>query len=194
MHHEWLWGVGYAALYGLAPQLVAWANLALLVAILALGYAIALRHAGSRLAAGAALWAGAATAHWFFDIRPHEVTLAFVALVILTRERPGAPWLWPPLMVLWANLHGGFVFGFGAIGLFALVETLRRSHSAGRLVIDRLLWLCVAATGLAFLCNPWGWRISVPAATSTRARPIALLGGSHRGFRWTRAPPAGSRG
>jgi tetratricopeptide (TPR) repeat protein len=62
-------------------------------------------------------------------------------------------------MVLWCNLHGGFVFGFGAIGLFALIETLRASFAAKRLSIDVRLWAGVALTGLAFLCNPWGWRI-----------------------------------
>jgi tetratricopeptide (TPR) repeat protein len=68
-------------------------------------------------------------------------------------------------MVLWANLHGGFVFGFGAIGLLALVQTLRRSRAAGRLALDAPTWLCVAATLLALLCNPWGWHIlEYPAA------------------------------
>lgn len=176
MHHEWLWGVGYALLYGVEPQLVAWANLGLLAAILALGYAIGRAHTGSDLASGAALWACAAAAYWFFDIRPHEVTLLFVSLVLWTRERPWAPWLWPPLMVLWANLHGGFVFGFGAIGLLALVETIRRSHDARRLVVERRLWLGVGATALAVLCNPWGWRIlEYPAAYLDAASPYRSI-------------------
>jgi tetratricopeptide (TPR) repeat protein len=176
MHHEWLWGVGCAGLYGLEPQLVARANLGLLVAVLAVGYALARAHVGSGFGAGAGLWACAAAMHWFFDIRPHEITLLFVALVIWTRERAWAPWLWPALMVPWANLHGGFVFGFGAIGLFALVETLRRSASARRLVIDRRLWLGVAATGVAFLCNPWGWRIlEYPAAYLDASSPYRSI-------------------
>jgi hypothetical protein len=62
-------------------------------------------------------------------------------------------------MVLWCNLHGGFVFGFGAIGLFALVETIRASLAAKRVSIDPRLWAGVALTGLGLLCNPWGWRI-----------------------------------
>jgi hypothetical protein len=161
MHHEWLWGVGYWLAYELDPQLVAWANLGLLVAVFAVAFVVARRHCGSAFGAGAALWGAAAASYWFLDIRPHELTLLFVGIVLLTRDKPWAPWLWPPLMVLWCNLHGGFVFGFGAIGLFALIETLRASFAAKRLAIDLRLWTGVAL-GLAFLCNPWGWRISVP--------------------------------
>ncbi|MEX2208591.1 MAG: hypothetical protein WEF50_20435 [Myxococcota bacterium] len=159
MHHEWLWGVGYWLAWEIDPQLVAWANLALLSAVFAVAFEVARRHCGSSFGAGLALWGAAAASYWFLDIRPHELTLLFVGIVLLTRHQPWAPWLWPPLMVLWCNLHGGFVFGFGAIGLFALVETLRASWASRRLSIDRRLWAGVALTGLAFLCNPWGWRI-----------------------------------
>ncbi|HKC51153.1 MAG TPA: hypothetical protein VKF60_10200 [Myxococcota bacterium] len=159
MHHEWLWGTGYWLVYQLAPQAVALANLALIFAVFALWFGVALRHSGSALAAGIALWAAAATCYWFLDIRPHEVTLLFVGIVVATRALPWARWLWAPLMALWCNLHGGFVFGFGAIGLFALVETLESSVESRRLRVDPTLWLGVALAALAFLCNPWGWRI-----------------------------------
>ncbi len=129
------------------------------MAVYAVAFVVARRHCGSAFGAGAALWGAAAASYWFLDIRPHELTLLFVGIVLLTREKSWAPWLWPPLMVLWCNLHGGFVFGFGAIGLFALIETLRASFAAKRLAIDLRLWTGVALTGLAFLCNPWGWRI-----------------------------------
>jgi len=159
MHHEWLWGAGYWLAYEVDPQLVAWVNLALLVAIFGVAFEVARRHTGSSFGAGCALWAAAATSHWFLDIRPHELTLLFVGIVLLSRNARVAPWLWPALMVLWCNLHGGFVFGFGAIGLFALVETIRASLRSKRLAVDARLWIGVALTGLAFLCNPWGWRI-----------------------------------
>jgi hypothetical protein len=40
--------------------------------------------------------------------------------VLLVRDAPAAPWLWPPLVALWANVHGGFVFGIGTIGLLVV--------------------------------------------------------------------------
>lgn len=159
MHHEWLWGVGYWLAWEIDPQLVAWANFALLLAIFALGFEVARQRSGSDFGAVLAIWAAAATCHWFLDIRPHELSLLFLGIFLWTRRAPWAPWLWPALMVLWCNLHGGFVFGFGAIGLFALVETARASLEVRRPVIDARLWAGVALSGLAFLCNPWGWRI-----------------------------------
>jgi hypothetical protein len=173
MHHEWLWGVGYWLAYDVSPQLVAWANLALLVAIFGVGFAVARRHSGSSFGAGCALWAAAATSHWFLDIRPHELTLLFIGIVLWTRNERWAPWLWPPLMVLWCNLHGGFVFGFGAIGLFALVRTVETSLRERRLALDLRLVAGVALTGLALLCNPWGWRIlEYPAAYLDSSSPF----------------------
>lgn len=159
MHHEWLWGTGYWLVYRLSPDAVALVNLALIFAIFAVWWLVAFRHSQSLLAAGIALWATAATCHWFLDIRPHEVTLLFVGLIVATRARPWARWAWAPLMVLWCNLHGGFVFGLGAIGLFAVVETLENSLESRRVRIDRTLWAGVALAALAFLANPWGWRI-----------------------------------
>jgi hypothetical protein len=159
MHHEWLWGTGYWLIYRVAPDAVALANLALLFVIFTVWYEVARRHCGSRLGAGLSLWAAAATSFWFLDIRPHEVTLLFVGVVLATRNLAYARWLWAPLMALWCNLHGGFVFGMGAIGLFALEQTAETSFTERRLRIDATLWLGVALAALAFPCNPWGLRI-----------------------------------
>ena len=176
MHHEWLWGTGYWLVYRISPEAVALVNLALLFAVFGVAWAVALRHCGSRLGAGLALWAAAATSYWFLDIRPHEVTLLFVGVVLLTRQQPFARWLWAPLMVLWCNLHGGFVFGFGAIGLFVAVETLENSLERRRLAADPTLWLGLALAGLAFLCNPWGWHIlEYPAAYLNSDSPFRAI-------------------
>ncbi|MCP5067274.1 MAG: hypothetical protein GY946_11970, partial [bacterium] len=159
MHHEWLWDVLYWAVYRVHPEAVAWFNLAVVFTVYSLAYLVALKSSGSRFAAGAALWMVAASAHWFLDIRAHLTTLLFVGIFLATRDRAWAHWIWPPLMVLWCNLHGGFVFGFGTIGLHVLVLTLRQSYEARALVIPWPLWISVALTGLAFLANPWGYRI-----------------------------------
>ena len=159
MHHEWLWGTGYWFVYRVAPEAVALCNFALIAALFAVWFAVGLRHSRSLLGAGAALWAAAAASYWFLDIRPHEVTLLFVGIVVATRGWQHARWLWAPLMALWCNLHGGFVFGFGAIGLLALVQTLEGSLAARRLRVEPGVWLGVALAALAFLCNPWGYRI-----------------------------------
>jgi tetratricopeptide (TPR) repeat protein len=176
MHHEWLWGTGYWLIYRIRPDAVALANLALLFAIFGVAGFVAWRHTRSALGAGAALWAAAATSYWFLDIRPHEVTLLFVGIVLATRRERFARWLWAPLMALWCNLHGGFVFGFGAIGLLALVETVEDSLEKRRPSVDPTLWLGVALAALAFLANPWGWHIlEYPAAYLNADSPFRSI-------------------
>jgi tetratricopeptide (TPR) repeat protein len=158
-NHEWLWDVIYWAAYRIHPQAVAWFHLGVIVATFSLTYVISRRASGSRLAAGAMLWLVAACAHWYLDIRPHVFTLLLVNIFLLTRKRPWAPWLWPPLVVVWANLHGGFVFGVGAIGLYVLWRTIetrirrRRFDGLGR------EWICVALCLAAMMANPYGYHI-----------------------------------
>jgi tetratricopeptide (TPR) repeat protein len=159
INNEWLWDAIYWAAYRVHPQVVAWLHLGVIVATFSLTYVISRRASGSRLAAGAMLWLVAATAHWYLDIRPHVFTLLLVNVFLLTRQRPWAPWLWPPLVVAWTNLHGGFVFGVGAIGLYVLERTITSSIRKRRLVVAWREWISVALCLAAMLANPHGYRI-----------------------------------
>src|SRR5580693_7144295 len=81
-------------------------------------------------------------------------------------------WLLPPLMLVWVNVHGGFLLGFVLLGIywcsaawqwFRLKEdrfddALRRIR-AGWLV--RALTLTGIVSGLATLVNPYGFRLHV---------------------------------
>lgn len=66
--------------------------------------------------------------------RPHILALPlleiWVAGLVTARENKRAPsFALLPVMTLWANLHGGFVFGFllaGLLGIEALIEDRRR--------------------------------------------------------------------
>jgi tetratricopeptide (TPR) repeat protein len=159
MNHEWGWDVLYWGVYQIHPQAVAWLNLGVVTAIYSLVYVLCRRTSGSSLAAGATLWLVAASAHWFLDIRPHLFTLLFVSVFLLTRKRSWGPWLWPPLVVAWANLHSGFVFGVGAIGLYVLVRTIEASFRDKRIVVLRREWISVALCILAMMANPYGYHI-----------------------------------
>ena len=60
-----------------------------------------------------------------FLARPHvlvlPIMLAWANGLMSASERGQAPSPWLlPLMALWANLHGGFVFGLVLVGAFAL--------------------------------------------------------------------------
>ena len=65
---------------------------------------------------------GASAVSRFFLFRPQLFTFAFFAVfvAVLFRHLAGRParlWVLPLVMLVWANLHGGFVAGLGAIGL-----------------------------------------------------------------------------
>jgi hypothetical protein len=158
-NHEWLWDVLFWSAYRLHPDLVAWIDIAVLLAIFGLVFLAARSLSGSTLAAGIAVWSAVVSAYWFLDIRPHLFTLLFISFVLATYQRRWAPWSWPVLMVLWVNIHAGFVFGLGAIGLLVLTTTIENSLRVRRLVISRPEWLGLALSLVTWLANPWGWRI-----------------------------------
>jgi tetratricopeptide (TPR) repeat protein len=180
MNHEWLWDVLYWSVYSLHPQLVAWLNLGVVLCAYGLLFSVALRASGSLFPSIAAVWLAAGAAHWFLDIRPHLFTLLFVGLFLATRHWRHAPWMWPPLLIVWTNLHAGFVFGLGMIGLHVLGRTVdscwravrsdreaakSRDGGASRTLatlargIPRLEWGCLAAAAVVTLVNPFGIHI-----------------------------------
>ena len=94
--------------------------------------------------------------------RPHAlafpVMVAWVAGLVRAADEKRAPSLWLlPLMVVWANLHGGFTFGImmvGALGLDAIVASPAetRLRTAAR-------WIGFGLLALAAGCvTPYGWQ------------------------------------
>jgi hypothetical protein len=129
--------------------------------------------------------ASAAMIH--FLARPHAVSWLFTVawFNILDRSQrkdydhsPNiephgcALWLLPPLMLVWVNVHGGFLLGFVLLAIFWLsavweysrlkedrLEDALRKIKAGRR--SRHLLLVGAFSALATLANPYGWRLHV---------------------------------
>jgi hypothetical protein len=116
-----------------------------------------------------------------FLARPHVVswlfTLAwFVILESSEREcfennRPtGRLWLLPALMLVWANVHGGFLVGFvllaiffvGAVWTWSATRENRIEQSLLRIAAGKraweLIWVGLASV-MASLINPYGWRL-----------------------------------
>ena len=112
----------------------------------------------------------AATIHLY--ARPHIVSWLFSLLWFVALERWEQPvaqrwlqWFFPASMVLWVNLHGGWIFGLAMLGTYALaefVESLRTADTFARIHTWKracalgwaLLW-----SALATLVNPYGWRL-----------------------------------
>ena len=158
-HHEWGSDVLLAAVYraGGGRALVLLRAL-LFAATMALLARLVWDRFPHPLGLTALLLGAAGTVSFFLNLRPHTftylLTLAFLAAADADR-RGGrrALWAWPPLMVLWVNLHGGFVLGLAVAAFAAAALLLRRgAGAAGR----RRVLLAAGLTALAPLANPYG--------------------------------------
>jgi hypothetical protein len=93
--------------------------------------------------------------------RPHVLALplmvAWVAGLIAAADRSSAPSFWlVPLMALWANLHGGFVFGLMLVAPIALDAVLSADAKLRKSLALRWAAFAVAAL-MASCCTPYGW-------------------------------------
>jgi len=168
---EWLSDVLYALLFqvkGLSA-IVAF-HLALLCLVSAILYRTARLHGGPTMAfAVTCLVMATTTIHWL--ARPHLFTWLFLGVFGFLLERVDVtgdyrllPAL-PVLMILWVNLHPGFVVGLLALGAWsvsALMRCLLADDSEERLRYrNRGLWLWVTlAACLGVTCaNPYLWHV-----------------------------------
>jgi hypothetical protein len=119
-------------------------------------------------------------------IRSHAFTYLFFAywLYLLDKVRAGNNKiivLFPFTMLLWANLHGGFLAGLGIVGVFAVGEFLNRRNPLKYLLI-------LALSGLATLINPYGlkyWSFIISAVSMNRPfvnewAPLNIFGSIHQ--------------
>jgi hypothetical protein len=95
------------------------------------------------------------------QFRPQLYTFIFAAalLALLARHnyRGRAPlWLVVPIMILWANLHGGFAIGIAMLGAYAGVAGLQDLIAGAGFARPFKLALMVLAGTLATLLTPWG--------------------------------------
>jgi hypothetical protein len=74
-------------------------------------------------------------------------------------------WFYPASMLLWVNLHGGWLFGMALLGIYAfaaLIDSLRAhdAFAAVRLAHRaRAMATTWAISALVTLVNPFGWRL-----------------------------------
>lgn len=134
--HEWLSEVFFALAFRAAGlNGVAW----LTAAILGLTYAAlayALRDAGVRaLVALFAAYAASIVGAIHQLPRPHIFGTLFFTLFLMaleryrrTGDRRALYWL-APITLFWANMHGGFVFGLGVVGTYALGAAFERNRT-----------------------------------------------------------------
>jgi hypothetical protein len=142
VNHEWLSQVLLASAYGLGglPLLTAY-RAALVVAFLWIVHA-SLRRTAWPLRDVLLLATVLAASPLSRSVRPQLHSLPLFALTLFALERD-ARWL-PLLFVAWANLHGGWLIGLGAVSIWTLCRPSRPRFA--------MLGACAAAT----LVNPYG--------------------------------------
>lgn len=168
--HEWLSEVLMAATHRLLGMGGIVAGAALLLALT--GYILfrSLRSSGAGvlLASAITLLALASSQlHWL--ARPHLFSLLLLVLFhhlieSWHRERGNDLYLLPPLMLLWANLHGGFMAGFILLGAYLAgnLVSLALAPDPERGALRRKLTQLSITTGAclaAALINPYGYRL-----------------------------------
>jgi len=173
--HEWLSEIVLA----LAFRAGGWNGVALLTAFaaaaaaLVLGLRVARDLSGAPLgvvvALGVGLWAPTLLA------RPHVLALPLAALwtagLLAARDRDSVPPLALAfLMTLWANMHGGFVFGLALIAPFACEAVLEAEPAAGAFAARGWALFALASVAAA-LVNPYGFEALV--------FPFKLIGVEH---------------
>jgi hypothetical protein len=123
----------------------------------------------------------ASTVHLF--ARPHVLSWLFTLFwfwILDSTERGslqeggtlGSRWLWalPISMLVWVNVHGGFLLGFALLAIFWLgalwtwarlkesrIEESLQKIAAGKRAWE-LIWIGIASAA-ASLVNPYGWKL-----------------------------------
>jgi hypothetical protein len=164
---QWLAQVAYAKAFSLAG----WSGPVVLAATaIAATFALLARFLSCRLSESTTLvFVAAALALTVPHLlaRPHVLALpllvAWIAgLVAAADQRTAPPWRLLPLMMLWSNLHGGFVFGLMLIVPIALDAVLAAEEASQKALILR--WAGFACLALiAACCTPYGWNALLAA-------------------------------
>jgi hypothetical protein len=165
--HEWLSEVMLAVLYALGRlPLVS----LVLGAVTAAGFLLvylAIDRRVNFVIAGLTLALGVAAANPIWGPRIQMITFALSALTYLWVKRfcegdSRALYFLPAVMLVWVNLHGGFVLGYAILGLALLVEGLRfllRRPDAMAMPRLRAMAAVLAASIAVAILNPNGWDI-----------------------------------
>jgi len=85
---------------------------------------------------------------------PNTATMLFCVIFYAECLNRTRRYLLPVMMVLWANLHGGFLLGFLIIGIFCGASLLRRDWAN-----FKIYGFAGAGCLVAIFINPLGWHI-----------------------------------
>jgi hypothetical protein len=181
---EWLYDVVVGQLEArLGLNGVVWLTAVVIAAVFAWMFRLLIRRGTHGLVALALVLLAVAASMIHFLARPHVMswlfTLAWFWILdsserdcFSARNQQGRRrlWLLPALMLVWVNVHGGFLVGFALLGIFWLgatwnwfslkegrIENLLRKVAAADRARD-LVWVGLSSVA-ASLLNPYGWKL-----------------------------------
>jgi hypothetical protein len=181
---EWVYDVIVGELDSLAAlNGVVWLTAIVIGAVFAWTFHLLLARGTNLLIALVLLLLAASASMIHFLARPHVVnwlfTLAWFWILDATERTSAnqkaalrARWLWamPILMLVWVNVHGGFLLGFALLGIYWLgslwtwfnTNQNRIEESLQRIAAGKRAWTLVwvgVVSALASLINPYGWKL-----------------------------------
>ena len=182
--HEWLSEVVLALLYAAGRLPLVSLTLGAVTAAGFLLVYLAIDRRVNFVIAGLALALGVAAANPIWGPRIQMITFTLSALTYLwvkrfCEGRSRALYFLPAVMLIWVNLHAGFVLGYAILGVALLVEGMRYLlRRPGAMTLPRLRAMTVilaASIGVAIL-NPNGWDIYLyPFQTGGSAEQQRLI-------------------
>lgn len=168
---EWGWDVLAALIhqrFGLSGIVLA--HCLILALLFALLFRLIRRRSGNCLVAFALTVLAVQTSCFHWLARPHLLSWLFVVVLLhlLDRSASGsrrALWFIPPLVLLWANLHGSFFIALILLGacvvgelVLAAVQPGSQGPRAHLAAAWRYTAAALASLAASFL-NPYGWRL-----------------------------------
>jgi hypothetical protein len=141
----------------------------IIAAAFALALRMSVRRGAFRLIALPLLALAIAASSIHFFARPHILSWLLVLIWFQVLESDCGPtaaralWLLPLLMLLWVNVHGGFVLGFVLLGLYLLSALLayaaRPPLGSEHRQRAKKFAIILATCLIASLINPYGYRL-----------------------------------
>ncbi|MDO8445035.1 MAG: hypothetical protein Q7T53_02850 [Deltaproteobacteria bacterium] len=170
VYHEWLFAALTYSIYSFSSlEFLSIATALLIFTTFILLFKLTLRSGTNPSLAAAIVMAAFLGTRFFFSLRPHQVSYLFIVLFLFilteySERRNKGIWLLPFLMVPWANIHAGCIYGLALIGLYITGDTIDRMvrdkgfRWSELLDAQRVLILVLVVSVLASLINPYTYR------------------------------------
>lgn len=187
---EWLYDVVVGELAtALGLNGVVWFTSIVIAAVFALLFRLLTKGGTNVLVALVLVLLALASSMIHFLARPHLLSWLFTLIwfwILDASERDsnrgrggrGRKWLWalPLLMLVWVNVHGGFLLGFALLAIFWMAAVWnwlggkggRIEQAFGRIAAAKRSWELIYVALLsaaASLLNPYGWKLHLHIAS-----------------------------